>query len=109
MGPTQIERNRRYRRTPRGAYARHREGATRRGIAFELTFAQWWAVWSLSGYWSDRGPRPGNYVMCRRGDIGPYALGNVFIGRFEDNLRDARVKSKVVRRHTARSTSVMFV
>lgn len=109
MALTRAEIAARYRRTPRGAYSVHKLNAKRRGIPFTLTFGEWWALWALSMRWNQRGNKPGYWVMCRRGDIGPYALGNVYIGRFERNLKDARTKSAVVRRHTARSMTVTFV
>lgn len=108
MALTQAERNRRYRATPKGAYSRHRDNATQRGVSFELTFREWWLIWSVSGKWHSRGNRRGDYVMCRKGDVGPYALGNVYIGKFEHNLHDAGAKSVIVRKHTARSTVVTF-
>jgi hypothetical protein len=53
--------------------------AARRGILFEFSFDQWWAIWESSGLWLERGRRKNQFVMARFGDKGPYALGNVEI------------------------------
>jgi len=110
MHYTQVERTRRYRETPRGQYTVHKANAKQRGIEFTLTFDQWWTLWQRSGKWAKRGNRKGCYVVCRKGDEGPYAQGNVFIGPFDQNLSDARRKAaaRVKRKHTARSTTVTF-
>lgn len=104
---TQGERSRKWRATPRGQYSVHKHNAAVRGIEFKLTFDQWWGIWQRSGHWEKRGNRKGHYVMCRKGDIGPYAVGNVYIGSFSHNTAD-RNKSVVVKRHTARSTTVTY-
>jgi hypothetical protein len=104
--------NERYRRTPRGQYIRHKMNAKARGVPFQLTYRQWLAVWTLSGKWRRRGSRPRQYVMCRKGDRGPYAIGNVYIATNAHNAREANRTSwqqdGVRRRHTARSTTVTF-
>lgn len=78
-------------RTPMGAFICQRSNARRRGIGWELTFWQWWTVWQKSGHWHER--RRGNgYVMCRNGDAGPYALGNIFIATSQENVCNSKVK-----------------
>jgi hypothetical protein len=57
--------------------------AKQRGIPFELTFEQWWQIWQESGHWSES-----KYVMCRHGDRGPYAVGNVRIATASENSRE---------------------
>jgi hypothetical protein len=68
---------------PHRAYAQHAAGAAVRGIEFQLTFSEWW------GYWQDhyerRGREKGCMVMCRTGDKGPYAVGNVRIATVSEN------------------------
>lgn len=66
-------------------FINQRNDAARRGIAFELSLWQWWTVWQDSGFWSARGLGQG-YCMCRIGDVGPYAVGNVFIAPQIQNL-----------------------
>ena len=39
----------------RNAYNTQKSGAKKRGIAFLLTFEQWWSVWEASGKWENRG------------------------------------------------------
>lgn len=105
-----MTRQERYRRTPRGQYAKHKENAKRRGVEFLLSFDAWWDIWTKSKRWNQRGWRPGQFVMCRYGDTGPYVTGNVYIGGAKRNLKDARKKAvRVIRRHTARSTTVTYV
>lgn len=108
MNSTQSERSRRWRATPKGQFSVHKHNAKVRDVPFTLTFDEWWSVWQESGKWAKRGNRHGLYVMCRCGDEGPYALGNVYIGKFERNLKDARVKSAVVRKHTRKTTTVRY-
>jgi len=65
-------------RTPRGAFSGQKRNAKARGIGWELTFWQWWTIWQQSGHWEERGRGQG-YMMCRYGDVGPYAVGNIYI------------------------------
>jgi len=68
----------------------HRRRAENSGIGFELTFEQWLGKWVESGKLAERGCHKGEYVMSRRGDTGPYAIGNVFIQSAEGNVSDAQ-------------------
>lgn len=97
----------RYRRTPYGRYMVHKFNARARGVAFELSFHDWWIIWLRSGHWQRRGNRHG-YVMCRYGDQGTYRRGNVYIGQVAHNLQGARKRCNIRRRHTARYTEVTF-
>lgn len=71
---------------PVARFGDHRKNASHRGIKFELTFWQWWTIWQDSGRWAERGKQ--GYVMCRKGDLGPYAVGNVFIALGTENSSD---------------------
>lgn len=64
---------------PTHAFAAQRRNANDRGIAWEFNLWQWWSVWERSGKWSERGCGYDRYVMCRKGDVGPYATDNVYI------------------------------
>jgi hypothetical protein len=91
-------------------YTRHKANAKRRGITFDLSFDEWWGIWTESRRWSQRGWKPGQFVMSRYGDEGPYAVGNVYISGAKRNLKDARKKAvRAIKRHTANSTTVIFV
>jgi len=59
-----------------------------RNIKFLLTFAQWLDIWEKSGHLEERGRRSGQYCMSRYGDIGDYAIGNVFIQLHSSNSSD---------------------
>lgn len=85
---TRKEMDRRYWSTPKGKYCRQKANAVRRGLAFSLTFEQWWTLWERSGKWKRRGNRRGQYQMCRIGDRGGYEPGNVYIGLMEGNVSD---------------------
>lgn len=79
-------------RTPLRAFCHQRNAAVRRrGIEWQLTLMDWWTVWQESGRWTERGLGRG-YMMCRKGDLGPYAVGNVFIGPGAENLSAAAKK-----------------
>ena len=68
-----------------------RSKAKHRGIEFHLTFEQWYDIWQQSGKWEQRGCRKGQYVMSRNNDIGPYAMGNVFIQLSGENHKDSHI------------------
>jgi hypothetical protein len=75
--------------SPRIAFTAQKHSAQRRGISFDLTFAQWLEIWQSSGRLLNRGAHKGQYVMARFRDRGPYAVGNVKIILFEDNIKEA--------------------
>ena len=70
-------------------YNCQKNSAVLRGIDFLLTFDEWLNIWISSGHLDQRGCRTGQYNMSRINDIGPYAVGNVFIQKHEDNLSQA--------------------
>lgn len=70
-------------------YSSHKRGAHHRGIGWEFTLPEWFAVWKESGHWADRGCGVSKYVMARRGDCGPYSPSNVYITTCAQNGRDA--------------------
>jgi hypothetical protein len=74
-------------RTPLGAFKSQKNNAGQRGIGWELTVWQWWTLWQESGRWAKRGRGQG-YVMCRKGDSGPYAIGNVVIATAVENIAE---------------------
>lgn len=68
-------------------FCEQRMRANQRKIGWELSFADWWEIWSESGLWHMRGRQHANSaVMARRGDIGPYSVGNVYIITLSDNF-----------------------
>lgn len=73
-------------RIPIEAFLQNQRNAAWRGIGWSLTLWEWWTIWQKSGKWEQRGDGRGQYVMCRKGDVGPYALGNVFIASAQDNI-----------------------
>ncbi|MGQ7908603.1 hypothetical protein [Burkholderia sp. BC1] len=71
--------------------------AKQRGIEFHLTFEQWWNIWQQSGVYHLRGVGKDKYCMGRFGDVGAYALGNVYICTNAENGRSGHIGLK----HTA--------
>lgn len=69
-------------------FAEQRRNAKRRGILWQLTFAEWWTLWQESGQWENRGRLRGQFCMSRFGDQGPYALDNIFIQERTANDRE---------------------
>jgi hypothetical protein len=59
-------------------FTSQRNAANHMGIEWTLTLGQWWAIWSASGKWAQRG-RGHGYVMARKDTTGPYSLENVEI------------------------------
>lgn len=84
-------------RTPLPAFRCQRNNAHHRGIGWDLTLWQWWQIWQASGRWGQRGRGQG-YVMCRIGDEGPYAPGNVFIALAAENSSERRQKKSTLPR-----------
>lgn len=74
-------------RDPYVAWSHHKAGAKRRGIGFELSFIDWWSLWEP--HFANRGRGRHKLVMCRTGDKGPYAIGNVRIAPSVANIREA--------------------
>ena len=64
-----------YRMSPRGRYGQQRFHAKRRGIAREFTFDSWWKI--VEPVYKERGRLDHQLCMARKGDVGPYAPGNV--------------------------------
>ena len=75
-------------------YFEQRQNARNRGISFELTFDDWFAIWQQSGKWELRGRGKGTYVMSRIGDAGPYAVNNVYINSQEQNASEGSLKPR---------------
>lgn len=79
----------RYAQSPRGKFSQHKKNAKVRGIPFELTFVEWLRVWVESGHFDERSNKTADgYVMARRGDRGPYAVGNVEIVAHRINVAE---------------------
>jgi hypothetical protein len=64
-------------------FNQQKNNSKRRGIKWKLTLWQWWSIWEESEHWDERGRGKLKYCMCRKGDVGAYEVGNVFI---ETNL-----------------------
>jgi hypothetical protein len=73
-----------------GYYVQQRVNAAARGIRWQITLPEWWAIWEQSGRWEQRGNRRNSFVMCRFGDCGPYSSDNVYIDRMWRNSRDGK-------------------
>jgi len=89
------------------AFQSQRANARKRGISWEMTPWQWWTIWQGSGLWSKRGRGQG-YVMCRRGDAGPYSPGNVFIALARHNSSDRKEKQSGLPIGVSRTASGKF-
>jgi hypothetical protein len=59
--------------------------AKRRGVAFLLSFDEWFNIWEKSGHLDERGAFSGQYCMARFGDRGAYEMGNVRICTVNEN------------------------
>lgn len=70
------------------AYLNQRGSASCRGISWEISFEEWLRIWVESGFFSKRGRGKNRYCMCRKNDVGPYKIGNVFIATVQENSRD---------------------
>ena len=79
------DRNTKFRSTPYGKYSDHKNRAIHGGLAFTLTFEEWWSLWKH--HWEERGL--GGKVMCRFKDQGGYTLGNVRIDTQANNNQES--------------------
>lgn len=79
---------------PMRAYCNQRKSAKQRDIGWELNLWQWWTLWQDSGYWPHRGSGGDDYVMCRNGDVGPYAIGNVYFATSRENIKHYRNRTR---------------
>jgi hypothetical protein len=73
----------------KAAWRCQRATAARRGISFEMPFQVWTAWWEKQlgpDWFQKRGKRRGQYVMARKGDKGPYKIGNISCLKTEDNV-----------------------
>lgn len=76
-------------------YHQQKHMAKKRGIAFNLTFVEWLEVWTLSGYFAERGrANKRQYVMSRPGDKGAYEIGNVKIVTMGANSQECFSKPR---------------
>ncbi len=78
----------------KSVYAKQRNTAGWRKIAWEITFPAWWSIWCASGKWGERGKLKHQFCMCRIGDAGAYKLGNVFIATMDENRKDYSRRAK---------------
>jgi hypothetical protein len=90
-----------YANRDKGAWIRQRYGAVvTRKIEWDLTFREWLTWWkkNLGKDWrTKRGCKLGQFVMARKGDTGPYALGNIECITAEENTRRAGSYKRVKR------------
>lgn len=74
-----VEREKELDKTPFGKFLKQKKKAKKRGIEWRLAFEDWCEIWQDSGHWAERGRGSNKYCMCRRGDVGPYSIDNVYI------------------------------
>jgi hypothetical protein len=89
-------------------YQQQKAGAARRGVSWEMTFDQWLSIWDASGRWEKRGIGRDKYVMARRGDVGPYAVGNVDIITQAQNTADAHANGCFTYKPPQRAGDIFF-
>jgi|GEM_PF-1884428 len=68
------------------AYQQQRSTAGLRGIAWDITFDEWWGIWQP--YWHLRGRGKNGLCMARHGDAGPYSPSNVYLTTNLGNMKD---------------------
>ena len=80
-------------------YRRQRQNASMRGVEWGFNLKLWLDAWG--DQWCQRGRGGESLVMCRIGDVGPYAPGNVFIASCGQNSSDyqALKKARMVDMH----------
>ena len=76
--------------TPKGKYQVQKQHAKQRGVDWDFTFDDWWAIWEP--HWDKRGTGAGQLCMCRLDHSKGYAPNNV---RIDTNLSNAQEKRSV--------------
>jgi hypothetical protein len=67
-------------------YKCQKNNARRRGIPWDLSFTEWSAIWGEKIH--KRGRGRDQLCMARKGDVGPYAVGNVKIITNAENVKE---------------------
>lgn len=88
---------------PRQAFLVQRHQAGLRKIEWQLEYWEWLQIWQDSGHLHERGKRHGEWVMARKGDIGPYSAENVKIVRCETNNSQGQIAKSRYRQLRAES------
>jgi len=88
--------------TPQMRYRQHKANAKRRGIEFDMSFDEWWALWRP--HFENRGRESGQVQMCRTADDGAYRPGNVRIDSVESNQAERR--TTMIRRANERDWTI---
>ena len=83
------------RSSPRARFNAHKSSATQRGIAFLLSFEQWWELWEP--FWEKRGKGAQDMCMCRTADKGAYEWGNVRIATVKENQHERSLERRTTR------------
>lgn len=68
--------------------------AGKRGIDWQFTYEEWIDWWGTDIV--NRGPKSGQLVMARTGDIGPYHPSNVRKATVEENVSEAHLGKTVI-------------
>ena len=90
----------------KSAFKWQRTNAQQRGVKFLFSFDEWKQWWIDSGNWHLRGVGKDKFCMCRTGDIGPYAIWNVYCATNGKNLSDANIgkpKSQITRKKISKT------
>jgi hypothetical protein len=89
---------------PTRAYSQHRSNSKKRGIEFELSFDEWWGIWST--YYHLRGLGANGLCMARHGDCGGYVVGNIYLttnlGNLLDYSRGSNARQRRVENYASR-------
>lgn len=77
-------------------YRMQKVHAKSRSIEFKLTFDEWLSWWKATGKYHLRGRASDNYCMCRKGDVGPYSLDNIYCATNAQNAKDAGANGRII-------------
>lgn len=79
-------------------YLRAKAQAKFREEFWDLTFDQWWHLWTSSGQWHNKGKAADEYCMLQRNtDLG-WTVDNAYIATREEHFKTQRQRRK---QHTA--------
>lgn len=93
-------------KSPKEKYLCQKWRAKVRGVPWEISFEDWWAIWDASGKYHLRGIQLDNYVMARFGDKGPYHKDNVRICTVAENNAEYQAGRTKKKKHPKRGIGV---
>ena len=96
-----------YQKTPLYPYLLQRRKARKREVGWNLSILEWWAIWTRSKKYSQRGRKGHQYCMARIFDENPYEVGNVYITTCKLNMEHRKIFNGVKQQEERRTVKIL--